>query len=75
MKDIKERGRRKSLNQMTALQNELTQKGLIEEPAESCGASRRKSLTQSRELQDELKEIAIKAGMAEKDADVYLYNA
>ena len=70
-----ERSRRSSLDHIEALQKELTEKGFIEKPASVCGAVRRKSLTQSVALQDELKAIAIKAGMSEKDAEVYRYEA
>ena len=70
-----ERGRRSSLDNFETLQKELTEKGLIEKPANVCGAARRKSLTQFVALQDELKAIAIKAGMSEKDAEVYRYEA
>merc|ERR1711988_1052790 len=68
-----ERGRKASLLQMSELQHELYAKGLIEEPASSCGTNRRKSLSQSLELRNELKSIAIKAGMNERDAEVYEY--
>ena len=68
-----EQVRRGILKQMEAIQSELSKKGLMEEPTQSCSADLKKSLTESMALQDELKSIAIKAGMTEQDAEVYQY--